>query len=360
MLVAGSSPRTASVSAPTKKETKSKAKKLKENTQKDEPKKRTRRRVRRLSSADSVTSLDPATPTKIDEETSEFLAKLNSPTKKRDNLLGYFQKKESPKELTAKPTLVEAKQQSTNPTPAETPKAHNRKMSSRRSTPANSNHNLQSDMSTGFGTPTGRPRRSCTTKARYDYDLDDSPTKSAKLAKTTSARKSTTSRNTNMPTTKDIQEEEYVDIIVLDDSSNMSACGTVTPQGTPKKLAPLFVKSLPKPSPDPEALKARRAFLQSGVPEKLKIEQHKQKQYEQYYEEGTEIFPKISHIKQLRDNELRLDVEQMKCSFRLKTEESILKTPSPQRKTKGKLNKRLLPAGTLSECNALDFQVINY
>ncbi|TMW52807.1 hypothetical protein DOY81_002141 [Sarcophaga bullata] len=357
MLVAGSSPKAASESAQTKKETKSKAKKLNENTQKEESKKRTRRRVRRLSSADSVTSLDPPIPSKIDEETSEFLAKLNSPTKKRDNLLGYFQKKESPKELTVKHTLIEAKPQSTNPTAADTPKSNNKKMSSRHSTPANNKHKLQNDMPTEFGTPTGRPRRSCTTKARYDYDLDDSPTKSAKLAKTTPARKSTTSRNTNVPTTEDMQEAESVDIIVLDDSSNMSGCGTAISQGTPKKLAPLFVKSLPKPSPDPETLKARKAFLQSGVPEKLKIEQDKQKQYEQHYEEGTEIFPKISHIKQLHENELSVDVKQIKCSFKLKTDESILKTPSPPRKTKGKLNKRLLPAGTLSECNALDFQL---
>ena len=106
-----------------------------------------------------------------------------------------------------------------------------------------------------------------------------------------------------MPTIK----EESVDIIVLDNTSKMSACGTAMPQGTSKKLAPSFVKTLSKPSPDPEPLKACNSFLQSGVPGKLKIQQDMQKQYEQHYEEGTDIFPKISHIKHCsKTNEVQM------------------------------------------------------
>lgn len=108
---------------------------------------------------------------------------------------------------------------------------------------------------------------------------------------------------------------------------------------------------------DPEILKARKAFLQSGVPEKLRLEQEKQKQYEQHFEETKEIFPKISHVKQLNENELILDKQLEKRSFTLMAEETLKMSPSPTRKSKAKLNKRHSFFGTLSDCIPQDFQV---
>ncbi|XP_023304605.2 ATPase family AAA domain-containing protein 5 isoform X1 [Lucilia cuprina] len=358
MLVAGASPKTTtSPTAKTENKTKTSKNKPKENPQKDKPKKRRGPRVRRLSSVDSADSLEPITPIKVDSETSEFLAKLNSPTKKRDSLLGYFPKKESPKELALKevPQAVENQTAEVERKP-NTPKRNAKKATSNHSTPAAANQQTQEDIANDIGTPSGRPRRSCASKARYDYDLENSPTKVAKLAKSTPGRKPA-ARKVNTPILKVPPEEESIDIIVLDDSTNMSGCGSTTPQGTPKKLAPLFMRSLPKPSPDPEILKARKAFLQSGVPEKLRLEQEKQKQYEQHFEETTEIFPKVSHVKQLDEEELEMDKRIVKCSFRLNSEETIVKTPSPSRRAKAKSIKRQSNVGTLSDCLPVDFQL---
>lgn len=360
MLVAGTSPKTTSPAA-AKIDTKTKTTKtkLKENTQKDKdkPKKRRGPRVRRLSSVDSVDSIEPLTPTKVDAETSEFLAKLNSPTKKRDSLLGYFPKKESPKELAAKQIQEETKKPKVDINSA-TPKRNvKRAANNTTSTPVVNANPIQDEATADMGTPSGRPRRSCAGKARYDYDVEDSPSKAAKMAKNTPVRKNAT-RKVNTPSLKNQEEkEDSIDVIVLDDSTNMSGCGSTTPQGTPKKLAPLFVRSLPKPSPDPEILKARKAFLQSGVPEKLRVEQEKQKQYEQQYEETTEIFPKISHVKQLNEMELMVEKQIVKRTFKLNEEDVLLKTPSPARKAKGKANKRQSVVGTLADCVLQDYQV---
>ncbi|XP_073843437.1 enhanced level of genomic instability 1 [Musca autumnalis] len=338
MLVNGGSPTTK-----TKEETASKTKqkpsgrkhKDKEVEKVGETKKR-KPRTRRLSSVDSVDSVEQSKPT-VDTETAEFLAKLNSPTKKRDSLLGYFHKKESPKETAER----QAK---------ETPNGKSEHMN-------NLNVSGSGPMPQETGTPSGRPRRSCAGKARYDYDLEESPSKNVK---STPGRRSAV-RNNHNHKTKDPHEEENCEVvIVLDDSSNMSTtAGNVTPQGTPKKLAPLFMRSIPKPSPDPEILKARKAFLLSGVPEKLRIEQEKQKQQGQYYEESIEIFPQISHIKQLSEDEMSVDKRQFTRTYTLNQEETYLQTPSPPpiRRGKGKSAKRLSHIGTLSDCAPSDYQV---
>ncbi|KAH8257339.1 hypothetical protein KR038_007431 [Drosophila bunnanda] len=213
--------------------------------------KRGRPRSRRLSSVD-VAPVVNVEAKKPDPEAEEFLAKLSSPTKKRDSLLGYFAKVESPKDLAEKhPIAIETP-------PLETPKRRTLRRKSQQETPL---VDVES-------TPSGRPRRSCAGKARYDYDIETSPTKTAAKAKAQKA-------------------EESVEIIDLDSSN---------PASTPKKLAPLFVRQLPKPSPDPSVLKARQAFLQSGVPDKIRQEQIRQKNHEQMYEESYEVFPRVAHV----------------------------------------------------------------
>ncbi|KAH8350939.1 hypothetical protein KR067_006629, partial [Drosophila pandora] len=215
---------------------------------------RGRPRARRLSSMDAEAIV--VTPKSQDPETEEFLSKLSSPTKKRDSLLGYFAKVESPKELAEKQTVA------IDTPPMETPKRRTYRRKSNQETPV---------VAAVDSTPSGRPRRSCAGKARYDYDLETSPSKG----------------NTSKVAQKVAQKaEESVEIIDLDSSN---------PASTPVKLAPLFVRQLPKPSPDPSILKARQAFLQSGVPDKIRQEQNRQKQFEQMYEESYEVFPRLAH-----------------------------------------------------------------
>ncbi|EDV95701.1 uncharacterized protein LOC6557943 [Drosophila grimshawi] len=196
---------------------------------------RGRPRTRRLSADVAVDAVADGGKVAADDAV-ELLAK------KRDSLLGYFPKVVSPKDA--------VEQQ------PETPRRRPRGSRTVLNTPV------------AVTTSSGRPRRSCATKARYDYDLEPSPTKAAKQPVEEAA-------------------SDSVEIINLDDSN---------PAMTPKKLAPLFVRQLPKPCLDPTALRARHEFLHSGVPEKLKQEQQRQRCFEQYYEDNYELFPRIAHV----------------------------------------------------------------
>ncbi|KAM8710959.1 hypothetical protein ACLKA7_017572 [Drosophila subpalustris] len=215
---------------------------------------RGRPRTRRLSADVDADVVTPDDNNVVDVATVEFLSKLSSPTKKRDSLLGYFPKVESPKEL-ADTDKVET-------LAIDTPKRRPRSSKVLVNTPAIV---AETTTTTTTTTPTGRPRRSCASKARYDYDLEPSPNK---------MKQATTA-------------DDSIEIIDLDNSNSAV---------TPKKLAPLFVRQLPKPSPDPTALRARREFLHSGVPEKIRQEQSRQRSYEQYYAENYELFPRIAHV----------------------------------------------------------------
>nr|XP_036220157.1 ATPase family AAA domain-containing protein 5 isoform X2 [Bactrocera oleae]XP_036220158.1 ATPase family AAA domain-containing protein 5 isoform X2 [Bactrocera oleae] len=258
---------------------------------KDKPKRR-KRTILRPDSTDSVN--EQVETEKADSETEEFLSKLNSPTKKRDSLLGYFPRKESPKEIAAK-TLKEPLAKDKGNSKTETPKSRNRR-SRKNSTEImviSTTPVIESSVEAvqpnqgelGIeNTPSNRPKRSCVGKARYDYDLEKSPTKFSSTMKCVSV-------------SRKCETAVHVEVINLDDS-NMS-----TPEKMAKKLAPLFVRSLPKPSPDPIALKAKHDFLMSGVPEKMRIEMEKQKQYEQSYEEVLDCFPRICHVQQLNADE---------------------------------------------------------
>ncbi|XP_070071377.1 enhanced level of genomic instability 1 isoform X2 [Drosophila takahashii] len=258
---------------------------------------RGRPRSRRLSSVEAPPQ---------DPETEEFLSKLSSPTKKRDSLLGYFAKVESPKELAEKVAIA------IETPPMETPKRRTQRRKSQQETPI---VDLES-------TPSSRPRRSCAGKARYDYDLETSPAKQQQKAKVPIA-------------------EESVEIIDLDNSN---------PAATPKKLAPLFVRQLPRPSPDPSILKARQAFLQSGVPDKIRQEQNRQKNYEQMYEESYEVFPRLAHI---GCEAFVSRKEPLKLPFALRAEEEyIAALLSQKRRSKTSSFTSCLPADfTSSKCS---------
>ncbi|KAH8364813.1 hypothetical protein KR084_012089 [Drosophila pseudotakahashii] len=267
---------------------------------------RGRPRSRRLSSVDAEPQVVEAKSQ--DPETEEFLSKLASPTKKRDSLLGYFAKVESPKELAEKVTIA------IETPPMETPKRRTQRRKSQQETPI-----METE-----STPSSRPRRSCAGKARYDYDLETSPAKQQKA--------------------KLQRADESVEIIDLDNSN---------PAATPKKLAPLFVRQLPRPSPDPSILKARQAFLQSGVPDKIRQEQNRQKNYEQMYEESYEVFPRLAHI---GCESFVSRNDPLKLLFALRAEEEYIEVtaalPSNKRRSKTSSITSCLPADfTSSKCS---------
>ncbi|EDW30443.1 GL17833 [Drosophila persimilis] len=264
---------------------------------------RGRPRTRRISLVDvEVVSVDAQ-----NADTTEFLAKLSSPTKKRDSLLGYFPKVESPKEL---PVTIATP-------PMDTPK---RRPQRKKSIVETVSIDVEST-----GTPPGRPRRSCAGKSRYDYDLETSPAKQSKSEAAAAAKKSQKA------------EESSIEIIDLDSSN---------PVSTPKKLAPLFVRQLPKPSPDPSVLKARQAFLQSGVPEQIRQEQSRQKNFEQYYEESYEAFPSIAHVGCESYETIQGPCVGLPFSLRKEDDGEVVSLPSGKRRSK---------ASSFTNCQASDW-----
>ncbi|XP_030385819.1 uncharacterized protein LOC115632715 isoform X2 [Scaptodrosophila lebanonensis] len=283
---------------------------------------RGRPRTRRLSSLDTDKCLQDNNE-RHDAETEEFLAKLSSPTKKRDSLLGYFPKVVSPMELAekqARPTKIDSQIVS-----LETPKRRTRGINNKAETPVIEKES-EAAAETAPQTPSGRPRRSCAGKARYDYDLEKSPTKT---------------KDVSLPVTSAPAADSSIEIIDLDNSN---------PPSTPKKLAPLFMRQLPKPSPDPEALRARHEFLRSGVPDKLKQEQQRQKQFEQYYEDSYELFPSIAHVPQLTAEEKEPNPREV-LQLKLRFEDVIESTTVGKRKSRTSIS-----LGGITSCTKLDFQ----
>nr|CAI5832711.1 unnamed protein product [Callosobruchus analis] len=63
----------------------------------------------------------------------------------------------------------------------------------------------------------------------------------------------------------------------------------------PIKVAPVFVKAIPKPKIDPDVLEARKQFLMSGIPDSLKKCMEKQQRV-------YDVFPTISHVQQKCDS----------------------------------------------------------
>uniref|UniRef100_A0A336K3F9 CSON015046 protein n=1 Tax=Culicoides sonorensis TaxID=179676 RepID=A0A336K3F9_CULSO len=249
-----------------------------------EPRKRGKRR--KISVTEDVKQPE-------DAKKDNFVAKLSSPIKKRDSLLGYFVKMnknddsqtsiESDACMTPKTEPPESKTRKGRPKKSEKPE--NPKVEEttpkkiRTSTRlANSTEKLENveTLSVEIETPETnsnlRPRRSCTI-APKSYKFESPPSDTKKKIE-----------NIHEPLT----------VIVSDENSS-----DVTPPAT--KLASIFQKKIPKPAVDPEVLKARLDFLRSGLPENIRIENERQKEMEESIINETQFFPLISHVTQLKE-----------------------------------------------------------
>ncbi|XP_055911489.1 enhanced level of genomic instability 1 [Eupeodes corollae] len=305
--------------------------------------KRISRLTRRVSSVDSTESIDNAS-----QDSSGFLAKLSSPIKKRDSLLGYFPKKPSPAiEAVESQAKDKEKLPQSNEVPTEylTPKRGKGRPSKKQKATATpipipkepevavEAIEILIETPEQSTTGSGRPKRQCSRKSRYDEDV--SPI--------------STTRVEEKPLTRSVKKAPKLDAseveVIIDVDSE-------SPKQTPKKLAPLFIKAVPKPSIDPEMLRAKQQFLMSGVPEKMRLEMAKQKQYEQSYEEAIEEFPSVSHVRQLSPSE-NTDNDKFEITFKLRPnhdddEGEEHKTPSR------KVRKRAI--GTFTSCTQKDFR----
>lgn len=215
---------------------------------------------------------------------------LSSPIKKRDSLLGYFNKIDKSPPADEVLVLVEViPSDDSDPVPEviePVPKKRRgrpRKSESistlkpsvprpRESTPpASISHHDTKDLTES---PAGRPKRGCREKnINYKIDNENSPAKVAAQKSLKRARRL------------------------------LSGC---SPQKSPgksprlsQKLAPIFVKAPIKPSIDPMVTKARQEFLMSGIPDRMKLDIERQKLFEQSYECELDLFPSVSHVTQL-------------------------------------------------------------
>lgn len=172
----------------------------------------------------------------------------------------------------------------------------------------------------------GRPRRSC--KSRIDYSqLLGSPDKQSPEKK---------------PKSKKKDDEE---VIYVDESSPVKK----TKQNV--KLAPLFVKKVPKPAIDPAILEARRNFLLSELPANLRAPIEKQRQFEEDILSNEMVaFPKISHITQLKKGyEECYDGETLYSKSKIRI--MIAKDEESPKITKDMLMK----CGLLTDCSNEDY-----
>lgn len=186
-------------------------------------------------------------------------------------------------------------------------------------------------------TPTyqsGRPRRSCAGNVNYE-SLMASPDKNTEAP-------INATRSTRVPRARKKQGDE-IETLTIDDDESQEA------KSKPVKLAPLFMKKLPKPAIDPAVVEARRNFLLLGLPEDLRNNIDKQKQFEEDVL-GNELiaFPLIAHVTQLKseDNQRFEENSIDKSVVRIKEEDRGEGCEVDEQ--------RVLMCGMLTDCHSQD------
>ncbi|XP_058177947.1 enhanced level of genomic instability 1 [Anopheles ziemanni] len=236
-----------------------------------------------------------------DSSNDEFLKHLSSPRKKKDSLLGYFNKVspvEGKKDISpatgsrrsAKPRTENGESSQANTAPPETP---------------------PSELST-------RPRRSCANRIK-DYASFErfSPEKEKQQKPAASNKKVIVTPlkiiNVQSPSAMQVVRSPSLRMFSSGDGQSAGTNGTngdtsttewpTTPKSV--KLAPVFsratVSSKQQPVIDPEKARARQLFLMSGIPEKMRQEMEKRAAYEEHVLNESPVFPLVSHVTQLED-----------------------------------------------------------
>lgn len=151
---------------------------------------------------------------------------------------------------------------------------------------------------TSNNTPS-RPRRSCAAKVATYKDEEKSPVSSIR----SKSKLIDTPTHTTTRTPKTVPAKEISPLIITVEDSDISPPSTAeptTPHGTDKaskKLAPLFMKALPKPTVDPKVREARQSFLMSDMPDKLRQEMEKKRQLQEEVSwRQLCLFPEVSHV----------------------------------------------------------------
>ncbi|XP_058066175.1 enhanced level of genomic instability 1 [Anopheles bellator] len=289
---------------------------------------------------------------KVDSD-DEFLRNLSSPRKKKDSLLGYFNKvspqngvtKDSPPS-----TLTNRKKKSTPPAPLINGKGGPEDLT----TP-----NEERQEATG----TRRSRRSCANRIKDYAAIDrDSPQKSVEKKKSTPIVTPLKIINVQSPTAMKVVRSPSLQMFNTAMNRDAAANSVSSIPSTPKsvKLAPLFVKERPPkvPAIDPEKARARQLFLMSGLPDKLRQEIDKRAAYEDFILNESPVFPLVSHVTQLEPaEEERLNGRHVADFINscIKLRPPVVESPAAKKSEAKTLNRKIL-FGTFTTCNGYDYE----
>lgn len=249
-----------------------------------------KKRTRRISSTDSIESDSSQIPVVIDE----FVEKLASPMKKRDSLLGYFEKivknDESPE--------TENVDSQTTEIISDTPKGRKKRMPRRNGSLSGElvDNKILEQVQPQLGcvtTPTSRPRRQCCQNIK-SYNISPEALQESDKNNFNQIVSPLKIINIHSPRPLRVVKVHSIEIHdnYEDDVENVMPKKNV-------KLAPLFNKVMPKAKVDPEVDRLRQAFLMSGIPDKLRIEIENKKMFEETLLSDSPIFPIISHVQQI-------------------------------------------------------------
>lgn len=228
-----------------------------------------------------------------------FMQVLSSPIKKRDSLLGYFNK--IAKFTTSGSSTVDESDDvlsvdCSDKEPAAMPENLKKRRGRPQACTSLNNVRDQTLPTTPVvnTTTSGRPKRACRDRVLIHKDeLEKSPAKVA-------AQKS------------------------LKRARRLLSSGSISPHKSPsklsktpkRKLASVFIKAPTKPFIDPAVTLARQKFLLSGIPDCMKADIERQRTYVEIFECEAEIFPTVSHVRQWDETSYISVVENYNLNFR--------------------------------------------
>lgn len=312
----------------------------------------------------------PKTPTKSPRKSISKVVPMDaidmvlaSPIKKRDSLLGYFNKVDkSPTEAdvvgAVKTAVTEIAETTSEPRKrGRQPKntvaaaiARTQRISVERHKTPSPTVRLPDDAATGETPSTSdgsalRPKRGCRNKI-VSYTAAAEPIERSPA--TISAQKSV----------------KRARRLLSSCSPQKGVSPGRTPRsatGTPKtKLASIFCKAPARAAIDPETARARQEFLRSGIPEKMRQDIERQKTMAEAYACELDVFPLVSHVTQLRPQTTDNDViPEVLPPIRYRPEETVdTSTTQYKRFQLGKATGRLQPevalvSPTLASMDAL-------
>lgn len=278
----------------------------------------------------SIVNKNIKTVRNVIKHDDEFLNKLSSPLKKKEDMLSYFQKVETAEDIKnsangassdSEETLSQVKVKSE----VETKK----QAKSEKKNLTNGYSSKPNGIESSREYKNGRPIRKCKNVVSYISESEDvfvngnnrrrsSHSKCRRKIVSTSSNDSdkvTISSNSESDCSAPKKKSKNKSVILIDAVVSHKS----NPPSKKIKLAPLFAKKLPKPMIDRDVLEARQKFLYSTneeVSDKLK-------KTEPILEIEVNLFPALVHVRQISENDAIWNLPKLPNVDILDTDDSI-------------------------------------